>query len=218
MVAGLDQLRSQLSIDRAAGRLRRLALVTVALTIGCSESSARGTGGNASVPAEGRGGSSVSLDSALAIFRVALAPIENLEHGEPSMERLVTRFSRAVSATDTSALRAIVMSRREFAYLYYPTSPYTRFPTEQEPGLAWFLHLQHSQKGATRLFNRYGGRPFHVISNDCTGVPRLEGENRLWDDCRQRIVAGGDTVLTRLFGGIYERRGRFKIFSYSNDL
>jgi hypothetical protein len=110
------------------------------------------------------------------------------------------------------------MSRREFAYLYYPTSPFTRAPTKQEPGLAWFLHLQNSQKGVTRLLKRYGGGPLRIIRNECKAPPRLEGANVLWDDCIQTLVAGRDTITTRLFGGVYERSGRFKVFSYSNDL
>ncbi len=111
------------------------------------------------------------------------------------------------------------MSRQEFAWLYYPTSAFTRAPTRQEPGLAWFLHLQASQKGVTRLLNEYGGRPLRIARNECKAPPRVEGSNKLWFDCVQRLVeAQGDTTVTSLFGGILERNGRFKIFSYSNDL
>jgi hypothetical protein len=122
-----------------------------------------------------------------------------------------------VERSDTATLRAIVMTRREYAYLYYPTSPFTRAPMKQEPDLNWFLHLEHSQKGVTRLMNRFGGRPLRIIRNECKAA-RVEGRNVLWDDCLQSVVASGDTIVTRLFGGVYERDGRFKIFSYSNDL
>jgi hypothetical protein len=166
----------------------------------------------------GEGGSQVSLDSALVLFRHLLAPVGQLEGGEPSIERVIRRLENGLARSDTNDLRGLVMSRREFAYLYYPTSPLTRAPTKQEPALAWFLHLQQSQKGVTRLLNRYGGKSVRVIRNDCQTPPRIEGENTLWDDCVQLLSHGRDTVRMRLFGGVYERNGRFKIFSYGNDL
>lgn len=160
----------------------------------------------------------MSLDSALILFREGLAPVAELEGGETSVDRLIQRLSEAVERSDTATLRAIVMTRREFAYLYYPKSPFTRAPTKQEPGLVWFLHLQNSQKGASRLLARYGGEPLPIANNECRPPARREGENVIWDDCLQRLISGTDTVVTRLFGGVYERNGRFKIFSYSNDM
>ena len=168
--------------------------------------------------AHGEGGSPYSLDSALVLFRRDLERVDSLEGAEPSIERLIGRLARSVQRSDTGALRVLVMSRREYAYLYYPTSPFTRAPTKQEPGLQWFLHLEHSQKGASRLLREYGGKSFTILRNECRPPARVEGRNVLWDDCRQTIVVGGDTLITRLFGGVFERDGRFKIFSYGNDL
>lgn len=168
-------------------------------------------------PAAGEGGAAVSLDSALTLFRAGVAPVAELQNGASSLEGIVARLVRAVEQMDTMAVRDIVMSRAEFAYLYYPTSVFTRPPMKQEPGLVWFLHTQHSEKGASRLMNRYGAAPLR-LSNSCA-APKLEGENRLWFDCVQRVArADGDTAIVRLFGGVYERNGRFKIFSYGNDL
>ncbi|MEK7400927.1 MAG: hypothetical protein AABZ80_01050 [Gemmatimonadota bacterium] len=172
----------------------------------------------ASTAAHGEGGSPVSLDSALTLFRTGLHPLSELENSEPSLDLAVGRLFRSIARSDTAELRAVVMSRREFAWLYYPTSPFTRAPTKQEPGLAWFLHVQNSQKGASRLLSRYGRRPLTLERNECKGPGRIEGLNRIWDDCMQRLAVDGDTVSIRLFGGIYERQGRFKVFSYSNDL
>lgn len=133
------------------------------------------------------------------------------------MRQLVGAFVRTVAESDTARLRSLVMTRQEFAWLYYPTSRYTRAPTLQEPALAWFLHLQHSQKGATRLLNRFGGRPMRVLSNTCA-EPVTEGRNRIWHDCMQRVISGNDTLKLRFVGGIYERDGVFKLLTYANDL
>jgi hypothetical protein len=168
-------------------------------------------------PSAGEGGAPYSLDSALKVFRVGIDSTTELESGEASVDAIVGRLVRTVKQQDTASLRAIVMTRREFAWLYYPTSRYTRAPTKQEPGLVWFLHVENSAKGATRLMNRHGGS-LRLLSNECKAPPRVEGDNRIWDDCVQRVMEGTDTVVTRLFGGLIERHGRFKIFSYSNDL
>lgn len=212
----MDQLRPQLSrvIRRHVGVLAGVAL---SLAPACGDNTVKQAHASLSTT-PGEGGVPFSLDSALTLFRRGLEPVTELQHAESSMDAIVARLLRAVEQSDGAALRDIVMSRAEFAFLYYPTSVYTRPPMKQEPGLAWFLHLQHSEKGVSRLVNRYGGRPLH-LSNTCAS-PTVEGENRLYFDCVQRVFdAGGrDTAVIRLMGGIYERNGRFKIFSYSNDL
>jgi hypothetical protein len=216
MVGRLDLLRNQLRNPRRRGWPFPAALL--ALCAACSDTPGGETRRASSSVPVGEGGSPVSLDSALVLFRNGLPSLDTLENAEPSIDRLVARLARSVERSDTSAFRAIVMSRREFAWLYYPTSPFTRAPTKQEPGLAWFLHLEHSQKGVTRLMNRHGGKPLRILSNQCKAPARIESRNVLWDDCLQTILLGGDTTVTRLFGGVVEREGRFKIFSYSNDL
>jgi hypothetical protein len=210
----MDQLRTQLSLVlRQVGLLAGVALAIAAAACGDHAAAEERA---VSAPA-GEGGSHVSLDSALALFRAGVAPVADLESGAPSLDAIVSRLVSAIERSDTAALRDIVMSRAEFAYLYYPTSVFTRSPMKQEPGLAWFLHTQHGEKGVSRLMDRFGGRRLK-LSNSCAPA-KLEGENRLWFDCVQRIVdTAGDTTVTRLFGGVYERNGRFKVFSWSNDL
>lgn len=217
MVGRLDELRAQLSWRRTARRGRGFAVVALAVAVACGDSSV-GNARRATPATQGEGGSPVSLDSALTLFRQGLEPVTELEDAEPSIDAVISRLRRIVEQSDTADLRKLVMSRREFAWLYYPTSAYTRAPTKQEPGLVWFLHIQNSQKGASRLLGNYGGRPMRIVRNECKTPPRVEGSNVMWYDCVQRLrEAQGDTTVTRLFGGIYERNGRFKIFSYSND-
>lgn len=210
----MDAVRPELTLRGTIAAVGALCL-TAALATGCTQAPDATSRHTAAAPTS-EGGSPVGIDSALKSFRSGLEPVAELQDGEPSIETLLDRFAKAVERRDTVELRRIVMTKREFAFLYYPTSPYTRRPTMQEPGLAWFLHLQHSEKGATRLLNR--GQPLRIVANRCDAAPREEGENRVWPDCIQRVTERGDTVPLRLFGGLLERRGRFKIFSYSNDL
>ena len=200
------------------GTLARLLYGAMAVTIvACDAAPAAEVRQEPEVGPTSEGGSPVGLDSALALFRATLDPVTSLGGGEPTIEALVAQFGRAVARRDTAALRGLAMNRAEFAYLYYPESPLMRPPMRQEPGLAWFLHMQNSTKGATRLFNRLGGSQVRIVRNQCA-PPRVAGRNRLWDDCVQTIALEDDTLTVRLFAGILERDGRYKIFSFANDL
>jgi hypothetical protein len=209
----VDRVRPQLKRRLSPHRAALVACAVLGVLTGCDR---------AGIPAHaaqtsGEGGAPFSVDSALTLFRADLPPLDELTDAQTSIDATVARFATMVERSDTAAMRSMVMSRREFAWLYYPTSAFTRKPMLQEPGLAWFLHLNNSQKGATRLLDRYGSTRLNLVGDVCKD-PRSEGENRVWYDCMQRIVEGTDTVSVRLFGGILERHGRFKIFSYSNDL
>lgn len=132
--------------------------------------------------------------------------------------RPIRKVSRWTAVAPPRARDAISDTARRRSTHHSSRTSRWSVPTKQEPGLAWFLQIEHSQKGATRLMNRYGGQPLRLVRNECRQPARSEGRNVLWDDCLQTIVSGGDTVVMRLIGGVYERDGRFKIFSYTNDL
>lgn len=210
MVAGVDELRAQLT------RFPFVVLLFAPL-LACNGRGDASPARTLLPQSAGVVDSGLPLEEALRRFREGLPVVASLENGEASRAALVRRFIRAVERSDTNKLRALAMSRAEFAYLYYPTSPHTRAPTRQAPDLVWFLHIQHSQKGVTRALNRHGGRPLHFLDFACTSPPRRAGANAVWDDCVMRLREGTDTVPVRMFGGIIEREGRFKIFSYSND-
>lgn len=179
---------------------------------------ARGVVAHGAGEPAGRDARDVELDSALAAFRAPLPPVVALDGGERSRDALVARFVRAVERADTNDLRALAMSRAEFAYLYYPGSAHTRRPSRQEAPLVWFLHLQESQKGISRALARRGGRPLGLLGYRCAPAPVREGRNVLWHDCLLRLAGGGDTSEVRLFGAVLERDGRFKLHSFANDL
>ena len=159
-----------------------------------------------------------ALDEKLALFRQGLKVPDTLSGGSPTREALIQRFVTAVRQRDTAAVRAMVLDRAEFAWLYYPSSPYTQEPTIQEAPLAWFLVIENSQKGITRVFNRFGALRSVYRGHRCDPEPSQEERNRFWGGCvvTLRMVSGQELTL-RLFGGIIERDGRFKFLSYSND-
>ena len=157
-------------------------------------------------------------EEALRRFRAELPAVSELMNAEPTRDAVVRRFVHAIERRDTAALRTIVMTRSEFAYLYFPTSLHARSPAQQPPALVWFLHTQNSEKGVGRVLDRFGGRPITFRGYTCASPVRVEVENTIWDDCRMHVGTGGDRSTIRLFGGVIERAGRFKLLSYANDL
>ena len=162
----------------------------------------------------------IPVEEALRRFRADMPeqPTE-LQNASRSRARLVERFVLALEARDTSALRAMALSRAEFAYLYYPFTQYTHKPYELAPALLWFLMQENSNKGIARALRRYGGKPLGYLDVKCRPEPKREGANMLWDACVLRLRgAAGDTVSRRMFGSIIERDGRYKLVSYATDL
>jgi hypothetical protein len=201
-------------------KILNVALCLVALSACDRASAGSGDPVTGEVPSAGIVDSTFSPEEQLRRFRVGIdgAP-EGLSGGTDSRETLVRRFADALETHDTTAFREIVLSRAEFAYLYYPDSRHTRPPLRQDPGLVWMLLQQNSEKGIVRALRRYGGEPLGYRSYRCDPEPEREGENTVWTGCVITATFGGsDTTSFQLFGSIVERDGHFKFVSYANML
>lgn len=226
MVAGLDELRTAVTV-RIGGAI--LLGATALLSCGPAEGAPARGGSHGKAEAAASALPSVATAAApaprpytpnesLALFRAGLVAPPRLTGGAMSRDALVRRFARAVERRDTAAIRAMVLNRAEFAYLYYPSSPYARPPTVQEAPLAWFLLIQNSQIGLTRVFDRLGGQKAVYLGHRCDPEPSREGANLFWRECVVDLKTPGQGAVTRkLFGSIIERNGHFKFFSYTND-
>lgn len=200
---------------------RAAARAVLALGIAAGAAAACDGGAPASRPPSSSAGgivdSALPPEEALRRFRAGLPVATALSGGDTSRDALVRRFIRALRSSDTAAFRTMLMNRAEFAYLYYPSSPHAAGAQRQAPDLAWFLHIQNSAKGITRMLKRQGGLPRVDGDYRCEEPPRLAGANRIWDVCTFPDAGGqpGDDRI--VFGGIVARAGRYKFFSYAND-
>lgn len=167
---------------------------------------------------------SLTIDSilptgeALRRFQAGMSPVSGLGGSIRSRDTLVRRFVKAIESGDTAALGSLVVSKPEYAFLYFPTSVYTRKPYELPPDIAWLLSEQSSLKGSTRLTRRLGGETLGFRGYECS-APVTEGENRFWRTCHVTYIDPGSglPVTKGLFGAIMERAGDYKFLSYSND-
>jgi hypothetical protein len=155
---------------------------------------------------------------ALALFRQPLPEVIALTGGAASREQLIGEFVRALEHRDTTMLRNLILTKAEFAWLYYPTAREANPPYSLSPDLMWFTHEGRSEQGIKVALEERGGRPLGYVRHHCA-EPRLEGENRLWGFCMlTRVGPGQDTTEEQLFGLIVERGGVFKFVSYANQL
>ncbi len=152
-------------------------------------------------------------------FRSAVGgdPVTALRGGSDSRDGLVARFAHVLAANDSTALRRLAVTPREFIDLIYPESPYTRPPYRQSPGLLWRQMQLPSGSGLRRLIERHAGRPFRIETLRCPPTPEVQGNNRLHTGCTVRFASGADSAREgRLFGTIVERQGHFKFVSFAN--
>jgi hypothetical protein len=162
--------------------------------------------------------SALPIEESLRRFREGLTEPTTLKRGARDREALVRSFVSALEARDTAALRRMVLSREEFAWLYYPSSPLSRPPYELPPDLMWLQTQGESEKGASLLLSDRAGAPLGYVGHSC-GSSREEGANRIYGHCvLRRLAAKRDTVGERLFGLIVERDGVYKFVSYANQL
>ncbi|HST57611.1 MAG TPA: hypothetical protein VLK84_02915 [Longimicrobium sp.] len=202
-----------------------IPLLLLACALGaCERARAEAAGGADSVSAPAAAAPATVVDSArtveedLRAFRAGLAPVAALEGGADSRDALVRGWVRAVEENDTATIRRLVLSRAEFAYLYYPTSRFTGPPTQLEPSLLWFMMQQNSEKGIVRVLRRLGGKTLGYTGHECT-PPATEGSNQLWERCSVELGSPpADFQAKQLFGSVMEHGGRFKFVSYANEL
>lgn len=151
-------------------------------------------------------------------FRLDLgAPPAQLTGGAASPAALIRQFAIALERRDSAALKAMMLSKAEFGYFYFPWSEYATPPYRQKPALVWFRLAMVSERGIGRALARDGGRPLEIVGHRCGSPVVARGDLRLHQDCRLRLRRDGAIVERRLFGSIVERRGRFKFLSYATD-
>ena len=152
-------------------------------------------------------------------FREGLPAVVALSGGAPTQDELARRFLRAVASSDSVVLRAMLVSRAEFAWLVFPHHLYRQPPYELDPGTLWGQLQQGSAKGMARVLERHGGHDLRYRGLACVRdtLQLVSGPMAMWGDCRLEFQAGDSTLTRRLFGSMVEQDGVLKFLSYSND-
>ena len=159
------------------------------------------------------------MEEMLSRFRAGVgeAP-EALVDGAASRDSLVRGLVRALAERESAALERMRIDRAEFAWLYFPASPFVAPPYELPPEVLWLQISEESGKGLVRAM-RAVARGSSYVGHWCAAEPREARGVRIWDECVVRWRAPrGTEEGHRLFGSILEHGGRFKFVSYANPL
>ena len=160
-----------------------------------------------------------SAEESLRRFRETLFSVDSLAPTFASRESVARAFVVGITANDGRGVVRTLMTRAEFAWLYYPDNPISKPPYELPAGIAWFELEGNSLAGVRRALAIYGGRRVVFRDLECPGAPVRQGGNRLWNGCM--VLLGqedGSDMAVRMFGSILERHGRFKLLTAANDL
>lgn len=188
--------------------------MSLLLLAGCSPEAADGReAGDGQQPASVVD-SVIPIDEALARFRADLPHPAGFTDGAASPEALVREIVDLLAAHDTAGFEALALNQAEFAYLYYEANPLAARPYELPPALMWFQLQQQNRSGVFRMLREFGGREFSEVELVCEQEARMEGENRVLPGCRVRL---DDAPPLRLFGGLVERGGEWKVVSFSGE-
>jgi hypothetical protein len=158
------------------------------------------------------------IEEHLRRFRTGLATTDSLSGGASSERALVEAFLTATSARDSLALGRLLLTRGEYAWLYYPAHAYSRPPYELDPGSFWTLIQGNSGKGFTRVLREYGGRRLGYVTHACKPSDAVQAPVREWNQCEVGLTVDGKETVKRIFGSIVEIGGHYKFVSYANDL
>jgi hypothetical protein len=161
------------------------------------------------------------MDTLLARFRQGLTPPPDMElqNGSSSRDQLVQRFLRAMQDGDTLSLEKMQIDSAEFAWIYFPGSPYSAAPYELPPDYVWFHTRAESGKGLQRARRAMQGKRITFHGYSCNEEAERYGEALIWTGCQLRWTdADGKAWDFRMFGSIMEHRGQFKLVSYANKL
>lgn len=199
-------------------RLRGLSGVGLCLLLACPASKAEQAGAPWRKPGD-KIDSILPMPEYLRRFREGLTEPAEFRGGATSRDALARRFLSAVSARDSGAFAALVISRAEFAWLVFPHHVYATPPYELDPGIFWMQLTAGSAKGLGRTLERLGGKAlaFQALHCQQDTVQVNGGPVRVWSSCGIRYREGDRLLTRRLFGSIIEREGRFKLLSYAND-
>lgn len=150
-------------------------------------------------------------------FRQSLPAADTLSGGARSEKELVEGLLRALSSRDRSALIASLLSKSEFAWLYFPRHIYAEPPYELDPAIFWLQIQAGSDKGYARLLEYRGGLRLEYVTHTCKDATTVSPPLHERNQCDVTLLVDGQRRREQLFGSIVEFEGRYKFVSYSNQ-
>lgn len=145
------------------------------------------------------------------------APAGNrLSAGAPSTDDLLRRYWAMLSIGDTLAMTPLIVSRAEYAYLYFPES--IEGASGMPPAVGWELIVRQSGRGLTRALFQAQRGPSTVVRTLCSGEPQPMGKSKLYGPCGVVIRRNGTEETLWIVKSLLERDGVHKLLGLQNEL
>jgi len=194
------------------------AALVLFLGLGCSDARGRGEAGSPDPSLHVVVDSLFPIEEELRRFREGLPPLDTLQDGWESAEALVAALIQRLESADTLGVAQLALTRTEFAYLYYPHTPYTQPPYELSPALVWFQLQNRSSRGLARLLQRYSGEVLYTVGYQCPDEGEAFAEGWIWHGCKVlAALPSGERVEEQIFGSILRVGDQFKLVGFSNE-
>lgn len=151
-------------------------------------------------------------------FQIGLTapPDGRLSGGATSRDELVRRYWELLVTGDTLAMTPLIVTRAEYAYLYFPES--VEGASGMPPAVGWELIVRQSGRGLTRALFQAQQGPATVVRTKCADAPRPMGRNTLSGPCGIVIRRNGTEETLWIVKSLMERDGVFKMLGLQNDL
>src|SRR5690606_17827531 len=101
--------------------------------------------------------------------------------GEPGVDALLRRYWATLVRGDSLSLTPLVLSKAEFAYLYFPESDEP--DNGMQPHVSWLLLSNNSGRGLVRALTRAADQDSTLLGTTCSQAPSTAGVNRLHGPC-----------------------------------
>lgn len=136
--------------------------------------------------------------------------------GAADQETLLRRYWTALVRHDTLAIRALVVSHAEFAYLYLPES--APFTSGMQPSAAWILYESQTGRGLSRAFREATARDGTITATVCRDQGRDEGRSRTFGPCGIVLRGAQRTDTLWIAATLVRRDGIVKFLGLDNAL
>ncbi len=155
-------------------------------------------------------------EEALRRFQAETEPVTALSGGARSTDELLRRYWEILQSGDSLALTPYVLSKAEFAYLYFPES--NEAETGLQPHVSWLLYSNNGGRGLSRALTLAGTETQPVNGTVCVNGTKALGNNTVHGPCGivRELESRTDTLW--ISQHIIERGGVFKLLSFANEL
>lgn len=143
-------------------------------------------------------------------------PPTRLSGGAASTDALLREYWALLSTSDTLGMSHLIVSRAEYAYLYFPES--TEGASGMPPHIGWELILRQSGRGLTRALREALVEPAPVVRTECSAEPRTVGRSTIYGPCGVVIRRNGFERTLWIANTLIERDGIHKLMGLQNEL